>query len=109
HDALADSRFRFRAAGAAEEIPGADLAQPGAQLDEVVLVLLDLGEGELPDPRLAPQLLEEPVAALQELRVLRLAQRVEALAHVRLAGGAHAAHVEEEGLTLGLLDEGLDP
>jgi hypothetical protein len=53
-----------------EEVPAADIRQPARQLLQVLLALLELGEGELPGPRLLVDLGEESVGAFGELVVL---------------------------------------
>jgi len=69
-----DRRPRLRGRRCAETVPELHLAQPGLQLGEVLLVLLELGEGELPRRALLLELGVEVAALAQDLRVLGVAR-----------------------------------
>src|ERR1700684_3297640 len=74
----------FPAAGA-EDVPVDDLREPVPQLDQVDLVLLALGVGDVVLVVLLLHLPEEVLPLVDELLVLVVARRLERGAHFRLA------------------------
>jgi hypothetical protein len=87
-----------------EEVPSADIRQPARQLLQVLFALLELGEGELPGPRLLVNLGEESVGAFGELVVLTAAVGPESADYGRSYLRPRLGHGQHESAAAVLAD-----
>src|SRR5580704_8416905 len=77
--------LRLGTAGRAERVPRPDPGEPGAQLDQVDLVLLEFGVGEVVGHVLLLHLAQEVLAAVDDLLVLVVPGGLEGRPHFLLA------------------------
>src|SRR5579863_6522434 len=90
--ALVEGLLAGPPAAGAEDVPLDDLREPVPQLDEVDLVLLEFGVGEVVLVVLLQHLPQEVLALVDDLLVLVVARRLERGAHLRLAREHGAGH-----------------